>query len=111
MFGKKEKKEKVKLSKASYKKASKFFVYMKPYLGIYSIGWLFLLLSSVTAMLFPLLMGKLLGTNNLAKSPLQSPFSDSFDFSNLDVSSIFMILIFVFALQAFFSFFRILLFS
>ena len=64
MFGKKEKGEKIKLSKDSYLKAKSFLGYMKPYRTTYSIGWLFLILSSITAMLFPLLMGKLLGNNN-----------------------------------------------
>ena len=64
MFGKKEKTEKIKLSKDSYAKAKSFLKYMKPYGFTYSIGWIFLVLSSITAMVFPLLMGQLLGNEN-----------------------------------------------
>ncbi len=113
MLDKEEKKEKVKLSKESYKKAGKFFKFMKPYRGIYAIGWIFLLLSSITAMLFPLLMGKLFGADKMMSSgsPISSSLTKSFDLSNIDASTVFMLLIVVFAAQAVFSFFRIVLFS
>ncbi len=112
MLNRKEKKEKVKLTKQSYQKASQFFKYMKPYSGIYAIGWVFLILSSITAMLFPLLMGKLLGTDKITNgSPINSTITNSFDFSNFDVNSILILLIIVFAAQSVFSFFRIILFT
>lgn len=106
MFGKKDKEKKIKLTKESYKKAKLFLSYMRPYRGIYTIGWVFLILSSVTAMLFPLLMGKLLGNEN--------PIGDnmpSIDLDSLSITGIFLSLIFVFAAQSVFSFFRIVLFS
>lgn len=106
MFEKKEKKEKIKLSKDAYKKAKLFLSYMKPYRGIYAIGWIFLILSSVTAMLFPLLMGKLLGNDN----PMGGN-TPSIDLGTLSLTGIFLSLIIVFAAQSVFSFFRILLFS
>jgi ABC-type multidrug transport system fused ATPase/permease subunit len=115
MSDKKENKEKIKLSKDSYKKAGKFFKFMKPYSGVYAIGWIFLILSSVTAMLFPLLMGKLFGTDMMSEKSISSPVSESltkgFDLTNVDGSTIFILLIIVFGAQAIFSFFRIVLFS
>ena len=106
MFGKKENKDKIKLSKESYKKAKNFLKYMKPYRTTYSIGWIFLILSSVTAMLFPLLMGKLLGNEN----PMGSN-TPSIDLPSLSMTGIFILLVIVFAAQSVFSFFRIVLFS
>ena len=106
MFGKKENKEKIKLSKDSYKKAKLFLSYMKPYRVTYAIGWIFLILSSVTAMLFPLLMGKLLGNDN----PMGGN-TPSINLDALSITGVFLSLIIVFAGQSIFSFFRILLFS
>ena len=106
MFGKKEKREKIKLSKDSYIKAKSFLKFMKPYRLIYSIGWIFLILSSVTAMLFPLLMGQLLGNDNKGGSNIPS-----IDLDGLTDTGIFILLIVVFGAQAIFSFFRIILFS
>ena len=106
MFGKKEKEEKIKLSKDSYKKAKSFLRYMKPYSATYSIGWVFLILSSVTAMLFPLLMGRLLGNDNPTGSNMPS-----IDLPTLSVTGVFILLIIVFAAQSIFSFFRVVLFS
>jgi len=106
MFGKKEKDEKIKLSKDSYKKAKSFLKFMKPYGTTYSIGWIFLVLSSVTAMLFPLLMGRLLGNDNPTGSNMPS-----IDLPTLSITGVFILLIIVFAAQSIFSFFRVVLFS
>ncbi|MFZ9587357.1 MAG: hypothetical protein ACO29U_07125, partial [Crocinitomicaceae bacterium] len=66
---KKAQKEKVKISKSSIKKAKGIFTYLKPYAGMYFIGWIFLVLSTSACLVFPYLMGKLLcagaSTNNL----------------------------------------------
>lgn len=106
MFGKKEKGDKIKLSKDSYKKAKSFLKYMKPYGATYSIGWIFLVLSSFTAMLFPLLMGRLLGNDNPTGSNMPS-----IDLPTLSITGVFILLIIVFAAQSIFSFFRVVLFS
>ena len=106
MFGKREKKEKIKLSKESYAKAKSFLKYMKPYGITYTIGWVFLVFSSVTAMIFPLLMGQLLGNENGMGSN-----TVSLDLPNVGIKGIFILLVVVLAGQAVFSFFRVLLFS
>ncbi|MDX1349598.1 MAG: ABC transporter transmembrane domain-containing protein [Putridiphycobacter sp.] len=109
MLQRKRKTEKVKLSADSIKKAKSFLSFLRPYRWLYSIGWIFLILSSFTAMLFPLLMGQLLGkdgADNLSSSPISS-----FDLPLLSVKGILLLMIVVFAAQAVFSFFRVVIFS
>ena len=106
MLGKRKKREKVELSKDSYKKAKRFFGFLKPYRGAYTIGWVFLILSSVTAMLFPVLMGQLLGAKKTDAPMFEMPNVDL-----TDINTIIIVMFCVFAAQAVFSFFRILIFS
>ena len=103
-----EKTERVKLSKDSYKKARKFFTFLKPYRTAFIIGWIFLVLSSLTTMAFPYLMGKLFGASNVtsAKEGMTEQLKD------LDsLSSVVIALFVIFAFQSVFSFFRIYLFA
>ncbi len=109
MLGRRKKTEKVKLSPESYKKARNFLTFLKPYRLVYSIGWIFLILSSLTSMLFPLLMGQLLGKDNTGGEQLSS--MPSMDLPNLSVQGILLLMIIVFAAQALFSFFRVVIFS
>ena len=106
MFGSRKKREKIELSKESYQKAGSFLKFIKPYSGLYSIGWIFLVLSSLTAMLFPALMGQLIGSN-----PEEEPLFDlgSIDLTNINV--LLLIMLTVFGAQALFSFFRVWIFS
>ncbi len=106
MFGNRKNKEKVELSKDAYKKARRFFGFIKPYRSAYAIGWLFLLLSSVTAMLFPALMGQLLGANKSDQAFVQIP---NIDLTN--INTIIIVMLVVFGAQAIFSFCRIWIFS
>ncbi|MEX1002010.1 MAG: ABC transporter ATP-binding protein [Crocinitomicaceae bacterium] len=106
MFGNRNNKDKVKLSKDSYRKAKRIFRYMKPYRFIYSIGWFFLVLSSVTAMIFPALMGQLLGANKDEKPLIDIPNTDM-----TDINTILIVMLIVFGTQALFSFFRIIIFN
>lgn len=57
-----------KLSKASYKKAKSFLVFLKPYWWIYGIGFIFLVGSSSVSIALPVLLGKLLGMNKTETS-------------------------------------------
>ena len=106
MFGNRKNKEKVELSKDAYKKARRFFKFIKPYRGAYAIGWVFLILSSVTAMLFPALMGQLLGANESDRAFVQIPTIDL-----TDINTIIIVMLVVFGAQAIFSFCRIWIFS
>jgi ABC-type multidrug transport system fused ATPase/permease subunit len=105
VFGrKKEKTERIKLSKESVKKAMRIFSYLKPYRVKFTIGMFFLLFSSLTSMVFPGLMGKLVdATGN------SSTDGGFFNFDNINQVAI--VLLCVFAAQAVFSFFRIYLFA
>ena len=103
IMSKRAKKEKG--QKGSFKKAKRIFSFMKPYRPTFAVGFIFLVLSSFTGMLFPYLLGQLLGksggdsTNFLSKLHLT------------DVHHVVIALFCVFAAQSIFSFFRIYLFS
>lgn len=101
--------EKVKLSEDSYKKAKRIFVYLKPYTGTFIIGWIFLIGSSSIGLIFPYLMGQILG------APIgESGQSKEMIFNVLDtnnINSLALALFFLFFLQSVFSFFRIVLFT
>ncbi|MEZ4937936.1 MAG: ABC transporter ATP-binding protein [Crocinitomicaceae bacterium] len=100
--------EKIKLSTESYKKARKFFTFLKPYRSQFIIGWLFLVLSSLTTMAFPYLMGKLFGASNITSN--ETNVADQI--KDLDsLSSVVIALFLIFGFQSIFSFFRIYLFS
>ena len=106
MFGNRKKREKIELSKDAYKKARRFFGFIKPYSGAYAVGWIFLVLSSITAMLFPALMGQLLGANETDRPIFELPNIDM-----NDINVIIIVMLIVFGAQAIFSFFRILIFN
>jgi ABC-type multidrug transport system fused ATPase/permease subunit len=106
MFGPRKKKEKVNLTKDSYRKAKRIFSYMRPYRFIFMIGWVFLILSSLVSMMFPALMGQLLGTSK-DSTPLIN--IEGLDMTN--INTILVVMLIVFGVQALFSFFRIIIFT
>jgi len=89
---------KAKLNKSSLYKASRLFSYLKPDKGKYIAGLIFLALTSATALAFPMLIGELV---NAAKS----------EGGTKDINFKAGLLMGILFLQAFFSFFRIYLFS
>lgn len=109
MLQRKRNTEKVKLSADAINKAKSFLTFLRPYRLLYSIGWVFLILSSFTSMLFPLLMGQLLGKDGTNQTV--SSATSSFDLPLLSVKQILFLMIAVFAAQAVFSFFRVVIFS
>ena len=101
----KSKESKRGVSRASLKKALRIFRFIKPYSGTFSVGFVFLLLNSLTGLLFPYLIGKLIGGHNPASGSITPRF-------NLDdANTVVLILLVVFAAQAIFSFLRIFLFA
>jgi ABC-type multidrug transport system fused ATPase/permease subunit len=82
---------------ASLKKSLRLFKYVRPYLGTFLLGLLFLFLSSITSMVFPYLTGQLV---DAAKESLIS-----------EINEIALILLGIFFLNAVFSYFRIYLFA
>lgn len=87
---------KAKLTKESLKKALRLYSFLKPYKFKFLVGMLFLFLTSATALIFPLLMGKLVDAANDAL------------IQNID--KIGLTLLVLFTAQAIFSFFRVALF-
>lgn len=104
-------KEHIKLTKKSVQKAKRIFNYLKPYRGSFIIGWAFLLFSSSAGLLFPYLLGQLLGGG--ATSPSGSPANKEL-LKNIDlnnINSVALLLLILFILQSVFSFFRVLIFT
>jgi ABC-type multidrug transport system fused ATPase/permease subunit len=105
---KKEKKEKVQLTRDSYRKAGKLFSYLKPYRLQYAIGWIFLVLSTSIGLVFPVLLGQLLGAGSGAKTSMAEVVR-SIDLSN--INTVATALFILFGAQAVFSYFRVVLFT
>ena len=97
--------EKRKVSRESLKRALRIFKYVLPYKAKFSLGLVFLLLSSITFMTFPGLIGRLVGGDEVSDSPIDQ----FFNLQNIDQVAV--LLIIAFSLQAFFSFMRIFLFA
>ena len=108
MLRPKKQKERIKLSKDSIQKAKKIFSYLKPYRGVFLIGWFFLILSSVIGLLFPLLMGQLLGGESSESSSMSGLLQA---LSIKGINSFAFALFIMFGVQSVFSFFRIVLFT
>src|SRR6218665_3528174 len=104
----KRKEEKVKLTKDSYSKARKLFAYMKPYRVSYGIGWIFLVLSTSIGLVFPVLLGQLLGTGN-GQTTSMADAVKAIDLSN--INTVATALFIMFGAQAVFSYFRVVLFT
>ena len=116
---KEEEVEKVKISKESLKEALILFKYLKPYRGKFIGGLIFIALSAISTLAFPVLLGKMIdaaspemvGQLEMARNPIQNQFG--FDLKSLHLSlNTVLILIFVqLTLQTLFSFMRIYLFT
>ena len=101
---KKGKKEKIKLSKNSYKQAKNFLSFVKPYSGVYFIGFVFLLLSSGVSISLPILLGQILGAD-------ASQMTGEWEIGNMDnIYGVLTILAIILPAQAIFSFFRVITF-
>ncbi|MGV3631859.1 MAG: ABC transporter ATP-binding protein [Bacteroidota bacterium] len=103
---KKEKKPKVKLTKEGIQKAKGIFRYLRPYAFGFSIGWIFLVLSTSVGLVFPLMMGQLLGANSVNST------EDAIRVISLEnINQVALALFLLFAAQAVFSFFRVIIFT
>ena len=103
-LGRKNKEDKIKLKKEDYLKAFGIFRYIKPYRSYFFAGFLFLILSSVTAMAFPYLIGQLFDAETGGGLQLNL-------FGLSSMTSLLALLFIIFFAQSIFSFFRIYLFS
>ncbi len=112
--------EKVKVSKESLKEALVLFKYIKPYQGKFIFGLVFIALSAISTLAFPVLLGKMIDAASpdassalptTANNPIQNQFD--FDLKNLHLGlNTVLLLIFIqLGLQTLFSFMRIYLFT
>lgn len=95
-------------SKESIQKAKGIFRYMRPYRTMFIIGWIFLVLSASAGMIFPFLMGQLLGSGS-SGTPSMADSIKAIDFNN--VTTVVIALFILFAAQSVFSFFRVVIFT
>lgn len=87
------------------KNSIKIFKFLSPYKWIYFIGLICLLISSLSAILFPYLLGGLLGVDGSLKK-------DQFELTdNNNIDALFLLLLILFCIQSIASFFRIQLFG
>lgn len=89
------------------RKLSFLLSYLRPYALAYALGWIFLVLSTLAGLVFPYLMGGLLG----ADAEGSSVASIGKVLSNNSVNGIALALFLLFGVQALFSFFRVVLFN
>ena len=102
------KEEKIKLTRDSYKKATKLFHYLRPYRFQYAIGWFFLVLSTSVGFIFPILLGQLLGLSSGSQTSMSDAIH-AIDLSNITTVAVARFILF--AGQAVFSYFRVVLFT
>ena len=115
--------DKKKVSKEGFKKALKIFRFTLPYKGTFAIGFVFLILSQITTMSIPLLMGQMVGaivspdqmanastgiSGGMVADKLQNVFHEAPKFTLNEVTLIFVGLL---ILQSVFSFFRVITFT
>jgi ABC-type multidrug transport system fused ATPase/permease subunit len=109
MFGpnSRKKKDRPKLTKESVNKAKGIFSYLKPYRVTFFFGWLFLVLSSSAGLLFPYLMGQLLG-----KGGETTTTRGAVELISLEtINQVALALLILFIAQSVFSFFRVVIFT
>lgn len=104
---KREKKEKIKITKEGIQKAKGIFRYLKPYRFSFAIGWIFLIISTTTGLIFPLLLGQLLGS--AGETPTTSEAVGMINLNN--INSVAAALFILFIIQSVSSYFRIVIFT
>lgn len=92
---------KAKINKESIKRIAQLLKYIRPYRGKFTIGMIFLFLSSLTGLAFPALLGAMIDA---------AQGQQKFDFIQANVNTIGYISFIILFIQAFVSFFRIKLF-
>lgn len=105
---KKGKPEKIKVTKQQISQSKKLFSYLKPYTLRFILGWCLLLVSTSIGLIFPLMLGQLLGSGSSSTTNMQ----DAIRLINTDtISTAALALFILFGIQAVFSFFKIIVFN
>ena len=100
---------KAKINKQSIQQVIRLLSYLRPYRGKFLLGFIFLILSSASFFLFPLLMGRLIGTST-APTPGSQMSKEILDYFPSELNAVALTLLGVLLIQAIFSYFRITLF-
>ena len=98
---------KAKINKESIKQVMRLLRYLRPYRTKFFMGLACLILSSASSFLFPLLMGRLIGTSNQTRQAGDMMAKEIMDFFPNDINTVALTLLGVLFVQAIFSFFRI----
>jgi ATP-binding cassette, subfamily B, bacterial len=117
--------DKKKVSKEGFQKALKIFRFTLPYKGTFFVGFIFLILSQITSMSIPLLMGQMVGAivspqkavsqgiANIPKSGMSQKIEHflHLDSTQLTLNSVTTLFVILLILQAAFSFIRVYTFT
>jgi len=117
--------DKKKVSKEGFQKALKIFRFTLPYKGTFFVGFIFLVLSQITSMSIPLLMGQMVGAivspqksagqgiTNIPTNGMSQKFEHFFhlDSTQLTLNSVTTLFVILLILQAAFSFIRVYTFT
>ena len=98
---------KAKINKESIKQVMRLLSYLKPYRTKFFLGLVCLILSSASSFLFPLLMGRLIGTGAQAEQGGKMVPNEILDVFPTDINTVALTLLGVLFIQAIFSYFRI----
>lgn len=105
---KKNKEEKVKISKKEVNQSKKLFSYLQKYYLQFIFGWILLIVTTSIGLIFPLMLGQLLGTGSNKTTNMQ----DAIQLINTDnVTKVAVSLFILFGIQAIFSFGKIIVFN
>lgn len=105
---KKNKTEKIKLTKTQVHQSKKLLSYLKPYTFRFILGGILLIITTSIGLIFPLMLGQLLGSGNSSTSNMQ----DAIHLINTNnISTAALALFILFGVQAVFSFFKIIVFN
>ncbi|SKB34579.1 ABC transporter ATP-binding protein [Daejeonella lutea] len=98
---------KAKINKESIRQVMKLLSYLKPYRTKFFLGLICLIVSSGSSFLFPLLMGRLIGTGAPAKPTGAIMPREILDSFPTDINTVALTLLGVLFVQSIFSYFRI----
>lgn len=98
---------KAKINKESIKQVMRLLSYLKPYRTKFFLGLLCLIFSSTSSFLFPLLMGRLIGTGAQVEQEGRMVPNEILDIFPSEINTVALTLLCVLFIQAIFSYFRI----
>ncbi len=98
---------KAKINRESIKQVMRLLRYLKPYRTKFFLGLACLILSSASSFLFPLLMGRLIGTGVQGKQTGSMVSKEILDYFPSEINTVALTLLAVLFVQSIFSYFRI----